>query len=29
MADKGFRTFVLVHLWLAFGAFGLACVPGL
>ncbi|MGZ8217720.1 b(o/a)3-type cytochrome-c oxidase subunit 1 [Methylomagnum sp.] len=29
MADKEFRTFVLSHLWLAFGAFALACVLGL
>lgn len=29
MANKEFRTFVLAHFWLAFGAFGLACVMGL
>ena len=28
MADKDFRVFVLSHFWLAFGAFGLACVMG-
>lgn len=28
MADKDFRVFVLGHFWLAFGAFGLACVMG-
>jgi len=28
MADKQFRTFILSHFWLAFGAFGLACVLG-
>jgi cytochrome c oxidase subunit 1 len=29
MADKEFRIFALSHLWLAFGAFALACVLGL
>jgi cytochrome c oxidase subunit 1 len=29
MANKEFRTFVLAHFWLAFGAFGLAAVMGL
>ena len=29
MANKEFRIFVLAHFWLAFGAFGLACVMGL
>ena len=29
MADKPFRTLILSHLWLAFGAFGLASVLGL
>jgi cytochrome c oxidase subunit 1 len=29
MADKNFRVFLLAHFWLAFGAFGLACVLGL
>ncbi|GAB6046205.1 b(o/a)3-type cytochrome-c oxidase subunit 1 [Methyloparacoccus murrellii] len=28
MAEKNFRIFVLGHFWLAFGAFGLACLLG-
>ena len=28
MSDKEMRSFVLSHFWLAFGAFGLACVMG-
>jgi cytochrome c oxidase subunit 1 len=29
MADNDFRKFILSHFWVAFGAFGLACVLGM